>query len=102
MFVSPVKFLILLHKYSNMVKSKEEKNPTLVQIGKKIRKLRKSNKDFDNYEVFAFTHKINKVTLQRMEKGENFTMQNFLKVLNALDISLSDFFKDIVQVPIKK
>ncbi len=85
-----------------MVKPKEEKNPTLVQIGEKIRKLRRQNPQFVNYEVFAFTHKINKVTLQRMEKGENFTMQNLLKVLTALNIGVSEFFQDINQVPTKK
>lgn len=85
-----------------MGKSETEKNPTLVLIGEKIRNLRKQNPDFVNYEVFAFTHKINKVTLQRIERGENYTMQNLLKVLTALNIGLSEFFKDINEVTIKK
>ena len=77
-----------------MVKS-EEKNPVLVAIGEKVRKLRKKNPDYDNYEVFAFTHKINKVTLARIERGENYNMESLFKVLNALGVSLSEFFSDI-------
>lgn len=84
-----------------MVKTETEKNPTLVQIGEKIRMLRKQNPDFDNYEVFAFTHKINKVTLQRVEHGENYNMESLLKVLSALDVSLSEFFKDIDKLTTK-
>ncbi len=74
---------------------KNEKNPILIKIGEKVRKLRKQNPDYVNYEVFAFTHRINKVTLQRIERGENYNMESLLKVLKALDIMLSDFFKDI-------
>ena len=72
----------------------KQKNPTLVKIGKKVRKLRKSNPDYINYERFAKIHQINKVTLQRMESGQNFKMDSLLKVLDALGISLSDFFKN--------
>jgi transcriptional regulator with XRE-family HTH domain len=74
---------------------KTEKDPTLIKIGEKIRKIRKQNPDYVNYEVFAFTHRINKVTLQRIEKGENYNIESLLKVLKALNIGLSDFFKDI-------
>ena len=80
-----------------MAKSEKQKNPVLVQIGEKIRRLRKTNPEFDNYEVFAFTHKINKVTLARIERGENYNMESLLKVLNALGASLSEFFIDIDQ-----
>lgn len=78
-----------------MAKAETEKNPTLVQIGEKIRMLRKQNPEFDNYEVFAFTHQINKVTLQRIERGENYNMESLLKVLRALDVPLNEFFRDI-------
>lgn len=77
------------------MESTEEKDQRLIKIGEKIRQLRKANDDFKNYEVFAFTHKINKVTLQRIERGENYNMESLLKVLDALKIKLSDFFQDI-------
>ena len=72
-----------------------EKDKRLVAIGEKIRMLRKANDNFKNYEVFAFTHRINKVTLQRIERGENYNMESLLKVLDALGIKLTDFFTDI-------
>ena len=84
------------------MKAEKQKNPTLVKIGEKIRRLRKQNPDYKNYEIFAFTFKWNKVTLQRIERGENYNMESLLKVLKALDVGLSEFFKDIAQVPTKK
>lgn len=81
-----------------MTISNTEKDPTLIKIGEKVRKLRKQNPDFVNYEVFAFINKINKVTLQRIERGENYNMESFLKILKALDIGLSEFFKDIDRI----
>lgn len=87
----------MFHKKTVMTSSEKEKNPVLVQIGEKIRMLRKKNPDFDNYERFAFIHNINKVTLARIERGENYNMESLLKVLNALDVSLTEFFKDINQ-----
>ena len=80
-----------------MMESKDlaEKDRRLVTIGEKIRMLRKSNPDFINYEVFAFTHRINKVTLQRIERGENYNIESLLKVLDALDVKLTDFFNDL-------
>ena len=77
------------------MESTEEKNQRLIRIGEKIRQLRKANDDYKNYEVFAFSHKINKVTLQRIECGENYNMESLLKVLDALGIKLSEFFSDI-------
>ena len=85
-----------------MKASEKKKNPTLIKIGEKVRKLRKSNPEFDNYERFAFMNNINKVTLQRIERGENYNMESLLKVLNALGISLSEFFEDIDKVHDKK
>jgi len=73
----------------------EERDQRLIEIGKKVRQLRKSNPDFLNYEVFAFTHRINKVTLQRIERGDNCNMESLLKVLDALGVKLSDFFSNI-------
>lgn len=72
-----------------------EKDKRLIAIGEKVRMFRKSNPEFINYEVFAFTHRINKVTLQRIERGDNYNMESLLKVLDALEIKLSDFFSGI-------
>lgn len=63
-------------------------------IGEKVRELRKLN-GFDNYEVFAFTFKINKTVIQHIERGEGYNIESLLRVLDALNIRLSDFFKGI-------
>ena len=67
----------------------------LLKIGEKVRKLRKANPEYVNYEVFAFTNKINKGTIQRIERGDSFNMESLLKVLDALNVPVSVFFKDI-------
>ncbi len=77
------------------MESTKVKDARLLTIGKKIRAIRKSNPQYKNYEVFAFSHGINKVTLSNLEKGENFTMESLLKVLDSLGIKLSAFFNDI-------
>jgi transcriptional regulator with XRE-family HTH domain len=73
----------------------ENKDERLVKIGTKVRQLRKSHPEFLNYEVFAFTHKINKGTIQRIERGDSFNMDSLLKVLDALDVKLATFFADL-------
>ena len=71
------------------------KDARLLIIGERVRAIRKSNPDYANYEVFAFKNNINKVTLQRIERGENYNMESLLKVLDALEMKLSDFFSGI-------
>lgn len=75
--------------------SKELKDDRLLIIGQKIRAIRKSYPEYVNYEVFAFKNNINKVTLQRIECGDNYNMESLFKVLDALQVKLADFFKDI-------
>jgi hypothetical protein len=66
---------------------------TLKEIGLKVRLHRKSVSK--NYEEFAREHNFNKVTISRLENGENFIMSSFVQVLRVLDIPLEDFFKGI-------
>ena len=73
----------------------ENKDGRLLKIGNKVRQLRKSHPEFLNYEVFAFAHKINKGTIQRIERGDSFNMDSLLKVLDALDVKLATFFADM-------
>jgi transcriptional regulator with XRE-family HTH domain len=65
----------------------------LKEMGSKIREKRKSVAK--NYEDFAREHQFNKVTISRIENGENFTMSSLIQVLRVLDISIEDFFKGI-------
>ena len=65
----------------------------IIQIGLKVRELRRQV--HPNYEVFAFTNNINKVTLSNIETGKDFRMSSLIKILDALQISQADFFASI-------
>lgn len=64
----------------------------LNQIGALVRKHRK--RMCRNYEDFAFKYNFNKVTLQRIETGKNYTMSSFIQLLNILDVTEEDFFDE--------
>ena len=63
-------------------------------IAKKIKSLR-VEKGYISSEFFAWEHKIPRVQYWRMEKGTNFTIKNLLRILDAHQLSLEEFFKDI-------
>lgn len=62
-------------------------------IGEKVREMRK--KKNPNYEAWAYLNGINKVSLNRIERGENVTMKMLLDILHKLDVSPHDFFSGI-------
>lgn len=69
-------------------------NQKLEQIGAKVRKLRKEMSP--NYEDFASKSNINKVTLNRIERGKSVSIKLFICVLQKLKVpSLEDFFKGL-------
>ncbi len=65
----------------------------LKEIGIKIRQLRSSENS--NYEAWSYLNGINKVSLSRLERGENVTMKLLITILQKLDVSLEEFFKDL-------
>ncbi len=62
-------------------------------IGEKVRELRREKNP--NYEAWSYLNGINKVSLNRIERGENVTMKMLLEILKKLDVSVQNFFKDI-------
>ena len=62
-------------------------------IGEKVRELRRQKNP--NYEAWSYLNGINKVSLNRIERGENVTMRMLLEILKKLDVSVQDFFKNI-------
>lgn len=64
----------------------------LRKIGDKIRKSRTNTGD-TNYQLWAFTNKLNPGFIGELERGQSdFKFLYLVKVLAALDISLEDFF----------
>ncbi len=64
------------------------------KIAEKIKRLR-MKAGYKSSETFAFDHDLPRVQYWRMEKGTNFTIKGFLKILDIHKISLKEFFEDI-------
>lgn len=83
-------------------KKRSEKYPDIAEVlrrtGKRMKTLRVS-KGHPNYEKFAFTHDISRSQLWRYENGEDLKLSSLIRVLNALDISLHDFFSEGFEGP---
>ncbi|WP_446788218.1 helix-turn-helix domain-containing protein [Macellibacteroides fermentans] len=63
----------------------------LTEIGNQIRALRKANTNL-SAEDFANEKGFDRVQYSRIENGANITMKTLLKVIDAHNISLSEFF----------
>ncbi len=68
------------------------------QIAKRLREIRIEN-GYSSYEFFAWEHKIPRIQYFRMEKGTNFTIRTLLRVLDAHEITLKEFFESIDEKP---
>lgn len=76
-------------------KSEKELDPRILAIAKKLEQLR-IERGYTSYENFAIEHGISRMQYWRMEKGTNFTFASFLKILDAHEMSLEEFFKGFI------
>lgn len=67
------------------------------QIAKRLRELR-IERGYSSYDFFAWENNIPRVQYFRMEKGTNFTIRTFLRVLDAHKMTLEEFFKGMDSV----
>ncbi len=65
-----------------------------LKIAERVRQLRKE-KGYVSYDYFAWENKIPRVQYWRMEKGTNFTIKNLLRILDAHDMTLKEFFEGV-------
>lgn len=72
-------------------KYKELNDNILVEIGQHIRHLRKTNTNL-SAENFAYEKGFDRVQYSRIEKGTNITIKTLLKVVDAHNMTLKDFF----------
>jgi transcriptional regulator with XRE-family HTH domain len=63
------------------------------RIADKIKRLR-IEKGYTSYENFAYEHDLSRVQYWRMEKGVNFTITYFLRILEIHKLSLNEFFSE--------
>lgn len=81
-------------KPKKVVESYSEVDQKLKLIGERVRQLRKEKNP--NYENFAAENNINKVTLNRIERGDSVSTKLFFNVLSKLGItSLKEFFSGL-------
>ncbi|MDB5145972.1 MAG: transcriptional regulator [Mucilaginibacter sp.] len=65
----------------------------LQKLGARIKSLREE-KGFANYEVFAYEHDISRSQFGRYEKGQNLTFTSLVRVVEAFDMTLEEFFSE--------
>jgi len=65
----------------------------LKELGARIKALRIA-KGHANYEKFAFEHDISRSQYWRYEQGEDLKFSSLVRIVKALDMSLSEFFAD--------
>ncbi len=66
----------------------------LAAIGNRVRSLRKTNTNL-SAEDFANEKGFDRVQYSRIENGANITMRTLLKVIDAHNMTLKDFFRDL-------
>ena len=65
----------------------------LKNLGNRIRQIRKA-KGYSNYEKFAYQHDFNRSSYGRFESGEDIRFSSLLKVLDAFDMDIQEFFAE--------
>lgn len=67
-------------------------DPRILEIAQNLERLR-IEKGYTSYENFAIEFGISRMQYWRMEKGTNFTFESLLKILDAHQMSLAEFFE---------
>ena len=70
-------------------------NRILQQYERKGIKKMRIERGYSSYENFAWDNEIPRIQYWRMEKGTNFTIRTFLRVLDAHNVTLKEFFKEL-------
>lgn len=64
------------------------------RLGKRMRELR-IKRGYSSFESFAYDNDLPRVLYGNYEKGEgNITYKNLLKVIKALNVSITEFFSE--------
>ena len=77
-----------------MAKIKKEKPKEILLLAERIKQLRKE-KGYTSQETFAYDNGYTLSYYSRLERGEDIRFMSLIKVCNALDISLVEFFDGI-------
>lgn len=79
-----------------MIKKKSQilEDGRLAEIGNRVRTLRKANTNL-SAEDFANEKGFDRVQYSRIENGANITMKTLLKVVDAHNMTLKEFFSNL-------
>lgn len=79
-----------------MIKKKSQisEDSRLAEIGNRVRNLRKANTNL-SAEDFANEKGFDRVQYSRIENGANITMKTLLKVVDAHNMTLKEFFSNL-------
>jgi transcriptional regulator with XRE-family HTH domain len=72
----------------------EEEKVVLKKIGERLKKFRKEA-GYTNYEYFAYENNISRPQYGKYEAGANIQLNTLIRILNNLNVSLEDFFKEM-------
>lgn len=68
------------------------------QVGERIKSLR-IQKGYDNYEKFAYKYDLPRAQFGRYERGQDMQVSSLYKVVNALGITMEEFFAEGFEKP---
>jgi transcriptional regulator with XRE-family HTH domain len=74
------------------MKANQKPTEELEKLGARLKELRIA-KGYSNYEQFAYDHNIPRAQYGRYERGQDLRISSLLKVLRALEVTPSEFFK---------
>ena len=63
-------------------------------IGERLKHFRKKA-GYSNYEYFAYENNISRPQYGKYEAGANIQLNTLIKILEAMDVSLEEFFKGL-------
>ena len=69
------------------------KKESIARLAKRIKQLR-LEKGHLNYETFAIAHGSSRSQYWRYEKGEDLRFSSLVRVVNALGVTLEEFFSE--------
>lgn len=75
------------------MENKLTKEVALKKLGKRIKELR-IKRGYTSYEYFAYEHNISRAQFGRYERGEDMRFSTLIRILNAFEISLEEFFSE--------
>lgn len=73
--------------------TQEDVTKQLENLGNRLKQVRKE-KGYTNYEHFAYQNGFNRVQYGRYENGANISFKTLVKILDAFDMTLEEFFSE--------